>query len=778
MSLSRPSRTRLPRFAHHALALASLAALHAGAAAQTAPSAPSGSGQLEVVTISAERRTENIQQVPVSASVLQGEILEAINTSGLDVRAISGRVPSLNIESSFGRAFPRFYIRGYGNTDFRLNASQPVSLVYDDVVQENPILKGFPAFDLERIEVLRGPQGSLFGRNTPAGVVKFDSVKPGKKAEGYGSISVGTFTTVNAEGAGTIPMSDSVSARISVLSQTRKDWVDNTYAPGPTRELEGYRDNALRAQLRVEPSAGFSALFGLHGRDYVGSARVFRANIIQPGTNDFVPGFDHKKVAFDGVNHSELQNYGANARLRFNLGPVTLHSITGYETVRTFSRGDIDGGPPPYVFGGGAGAIPFYSETADGLPEHQQISQEVRVESNGGGALSWQAGVYLFNEDYKIESFAYDSTNGGAQEGYLRVRQKNDAYAAFGAVNLELSPAFKLRGGLRYTQDKKTFTTEDYNNSGFVPCIGPTIGAIPAPPRCSLAQLGALGPLSAAPKDNKLSWDLSGTYALSKDVNLYARAATGFRGSSVQGASAFNDLSTAKAENNTSIEAGIKADLFDRRARVNFNVFDYRVKDLQVTAVGGANNANQLISVKKAAGRGFELDVQAIVTNGLVASLGVGYNDTEIKDPNLVVSVCGNGQFVTRPNCTVTDPQPTPGTANINGNPLPQAPKTTASFTLKYTQPMGAGDLYVLTDWVYRSKVNFFLYESVEFTGKALTEGGLRVGYSFGNGRYDVAAFGRNITNQIRIVGGIDFDNLTGFINEPRTWGVQFRANF
>jgi iron complex outermembrane receptor protein len=89
-------------------------------------------------------------------------------------------VPSLNIESSFGRAFPRFYIRGYGNTDFRLNASQPVSLVYDDVVQENPILKGFPAFDLERIEVLRGPQGTLFGRNTPAGVVKFESAKPGQ----------------------------------------------------------------------------------------------------------------------------------------------------------------------------------------------------------------------------------------------------------------------------------------------------------------------------------------------------------------------------------------------------------------------------------------------------------------------------------------------------------------------------------------------------------------------------------------------------------------------
>jgi len=128
----------------------------------------------------------------------------------------------------------------------------------------------------------------------------------------------------------------------------------------------------------------------------------------------------------------------------------------------------------------------------------------------------------------------------------------------------------------------------------------------------------------------------------------------------------------------------------------------------------------------------------------------------------------------------VTDPQ-TGGagsSALIDGNPLPQAPKTTANFTLRYTQPIGNGDLYVFTDWVYRSKVNFFLYESAEFTGKAMTEGGLRVGYSWANGKYDVAGFVRNMTNQIRIVGGIDFNNLTGFINEPRTFGVQFKASF
>jgi len=763
------SRTR-PLPMHHAVAAAALAALQVSAQAQTPPA-----GELQTVTVTADRRVENIRDVPSSVSALQGEILEVLGTSGQDVRALSGRVPSLNIESSFGRAFPRFYIRGYGNTDFRLNASQPVSLVYDDVVQENPILKGFPVFDVNRVEVLRGPQGTLFGRNTPAGVVKFDSVKPSSQQDGYGSISVGTFRTINAEAAGNLQLGQGLSARLSVLSQTRDDWVDNTVASGPTQEFEGYSDNAMRAQLLYENGKVFSALFNLHARDYEGSARLFRANIINPGTNNLVPGFDERKISVDGKNESELQNYGGSLRMRIALPGMALYSVTGLEAVRTFSRGDIDGGfgasfLPPGA--SGPGTIPFASESADGIPEHRQITQELRLESETSGALAWQAGVFLFNEDYKIESFSYDSLAGGAQDGYLRVRQKNTAVALFGAVNLSVTDSFKLRGGLRYTRDKKDFAVEDYNNSGFAPCVGPTLGIIPVPPKCTLADLAAQGPLSASPSDNKLNWDLSATYALNKDTTLYARAGTGFRGSSVQGASAFNNQSVAGPETNTSVEAGVKADLFNRRARAAFSVFSYTVKDLQLTAVGGAANANILLSAKKASGQGFEFDFQAYLTDRLLATAGVGYNDTKLKDPGLAVAVCAA--------CTVTDPQPGgPGTAAlIDGNPLPQAPKTTANFTLKYTQPMGNGDLYVFTDWVYRSKVNFFLYESVEFTGKAMTEGGLRVGYSWNAGKYDVAAFVRNVTDQIRIVGGIDFNNLTGFINEPRTFGVQFKAAF
>jgi len=752
---------------HQLAAAAALAALNAGASAQTpAPVAEVEAGKLTTVTITAERRPENIKDVPNSVSTLAGEIIDVLNTGGQDIRMLSGRVPSLNIESSFGRAFPRFYIRGYGNTDFRLNASQPVSLVYDEVVQENPILKGFPAFDLEQIEVLRGPQGTLFGRNSPAGVVKFDSVKPARKFEGYGSLSFGTFDTVNAEGALNVPLSDTVSARFSLLSQTRDDWVENTYAPGLTQDFEGYRDTAFRAQLLIQPDKDFSALLNVHSRDLDGSARLFRANIFKPGTNEFVAGFDEEKISVDGKNESKLKVKGANARLRFGFGELALYSITGYETLDTFNRGDIDGGfGNQFTPTSGPGFIPFSSETADGIPDHRQITQEFRLESNYAGPLNWQAGFFYFNEDYKVESFSYDSPNGSAQDGYERVRQQNDAWAVYGSVNYAVSPQLTMRGGLRYTEDEKQLDVEAYDNSGFVPCV--------LQGKCTLEQLAAQEPdgdLSASPKDKKTTWDLSGTYALDKDTSLFARVATGFRASSIQAAGAFNAKSVATPETNTSFEAGVKADLFDRRARVSFSAFQYTVKDQQLTAVGGDGNSNILLNADKAVGRGFELDFQAYLTERLLASVGWGYNDTEIKDKNLAVSVCAA--------CTVTDPLDTNGKALINGNPLPQAPKTTANFTLKYSVPVPSGEWYVGTDWVYRSEVNFFLYESKEFTGRSLLEGGARVGYVWDNGKYEAVAYVRNLTNEIVAVGGIDFNNLTGFINEPRTYGVQLRANF
>ncbi|WDS35094.1 TonB-dependent receptor [Pseudoxanthomonas sp.] len=745
-----------------ALSLALALPLPAALAQQAEPTAEDHAltaAILDTVKVTAQRRVENIHDVPVSITALNAEKLGVLGSGGGDIRFLSARVPSLNIESSFGRAFPRFYIRGLGNTDFDLNASQPVSLVYDDVVQESPLLKGFPVFDLQSVEVLRGPQGTLFGRNTPAGVVKFDSVRPSQDPSGYLQASLGNSGLFNVEGAYGGPLTQRWSARVSGLYQHKDDWVDNTDAAGPTRHLEGYDESAGRVQLLYEGDA-FEGLFNLHKRHLNGSARVFRANIITPGTNDFVPGFDKDKVSQDGLNFSRLDTWGGSARLSWRLDSVNLYSITGYETADSINHGDIDGGyGASFLPDSGPGVIPFASESADGLPHHRQWSQEFRVESNDWGAFDWQAGLFYFDEDVRIDSFNYDSLSpGNPQAGHAVQAQRNKTWAAFASANAEVTDAFKLRGGVRYTQDKKDFTASVLESAPFGAPVG--------------------GPYPVHTDVDDVSWDLSGVYTLNPDVNLYARVAKGFRAPSIQGRLLFADpsapnggVSTADSEKVISYEIGIKADLWDKRARLGFDVFRYDVDGQQLVAVGGAANTAILLNADKTIGQGAELDLEAYVADNLLVTLGSSFNDTRIDDPNLAVAVCVA--------CTVTDPLDASGRALIDGNPLPQAPRWIHNLTARWGLPLGDGsEFYVYTDWAYRSEVNFFLYQSTEFRGKSTLEGGLRIGYAWDYGDYEVALFGRNITDQTRIVGAIDFNNLTGFINEPRTYGLAFSARF
>lgn len=167
--------------------------------------------------------------------MVDGARTATLAEGGADVLSLAGRVPSLYVESSNGRYAPRFYIRGLGNVDFDFNASQPVSVVLDDVVLENVFLKGFPLFDLDRTEVLKGPQGTLFGRNTPAGVVKFDTRRPGREAEGQAVLTAGTLGSARGEFGVTISSGETLSARLAGLVNHRANWVENAYHPSFAR---------------------------------------------------------------------------------------------------------------------------------------------------------------------------------------------------------------------------------------------------------------------------------------------------------------------------------------------------------------------------------------------------------------------------------------------------------------------------------------------------------------------------------------------------------------
>ncbi|HWN05965.1 MAG TPA: TonB-dependent receptor [Steroidobacteraceae bacterium] len=715
---------------------------------------PASTDTLGEIIVTAQRRSENIQDVPISVSALEGERLSAMFEGGGDIQVLAARVPSLYAESSNGRLAPRFYIRGLGNSDFDLAASQPVSIIVDEVVLENVILKSFPMFDLERVEVLRGPQGTLFGRNTPAGIVKFDTKKPTQEFSGDAAVSYGELGSMSFEGAVGGGLSDVVSFRLSALYQERDDWIDNDFT-GENDAMGGYDEFAYRAQLLVEPSDNFSALLNIHGRDIDGTASIFRANVLGPGSDGFNANYDRDSVTYDGGdnNPQSAKGTGGSLKLDFGLaGDVTLTSITAYETTESSSLGDIDGGfgagPAP-----GAGpcspgsapgdvCIPFPSDTQDGIDDLDQLTQEIRLAAQASDRLFWQAGAFYFDSEFEV------TTNPFFTPVPTTVVHENTAWAVFGHVSYDVTDALTVTGGARYTDDDK-----DLSGTG-------PIGA-------------PIDPVSVA--DDQISWDLSALFEVSEDFNVYGRLANGFRAPTIQGRDVafFGAPSIADSETITSIEAGFKSQLADNRVRLNAAVFYYEIEDQQLSAIGGAGNLVQLVNADKGTGMGFDLDSEFLITDRFMMTLGFSYTDTEIDDATLVIPPCGSGM------CTVLDPLDIEGRAIVDGNSFTQAPEYVATVTARYGIPMGNnGELFFYTDWAFQGETNFFIYEAEEFKSDGNFEGGARIGYSHDGGKWEVAIFGRNITDEENVKGAIDFNNLTGFDNEPRIIGASFRTRF
>ncbi|MEM9707127.1 MAG: TonB-dependent receptor plug domain-containing protein, partial [Pseudomonadota bacterium] len=375
------------------------AALFAGVAAAPLLTVPAFAQEgdaadgLDTITVTAQRREENQQEVPISVSTLPEDRWRTFQTAGEDIRALAARIPGVYAESSNGRAAPRFYIRGLGNVDFDLAASQPVSIIVDEVVLENVLLKSTPIFDIEQVEVLRGPQGTLFGRNTPAGIIKFDTKKPTEEFDLYAQFAYGTLDTITGQfGVGGPIIEDLLSVRISGLAQTRGAYIDNA-APGFEQEdaFGDFEEFAGRAQVLVTPTDRLSVLLKGNIRTLEGTSALFRANIIEPGVGGLIENFDRETVFFDGGagNRQEVDTWGVSGKIDIDFGAATLTSVTAFNSGTSNSRGDIDGGfvgpnsffdtasPPAPPFG--PDTIPFPSDTQDSIDDLDQFTQEVRI---------------------------------------------------------------------------------------------------------------------------------------------------------------------------------------------------------------------------------------------------------------------------------------------------------------------------------------------------------------------------------------------------------------
>ncbi len=738
----------------HAALIAAAVGLSPAAFAQESDKAKQEDQALEVIMVTAQKRVQSTQEVPISVATLSGEKFDAIFAGGDDIQALGVKVPGLYAESSNGRAAPRFYIRGLGNTDFDLAASQPVSVIMDDVVMENVILKSFPLFDVDQVEVIRGPQGTLFGRNTTAGMVKFGTVKPRQEFDAYTKFSVGSFGTRNIEAAVGSGLTDQLSTRVSLLSQHRGDYINNTFT-NEKDVMGGFDETAGRVQFLYE-TGSVSALLNLHGRKLDGTSTIFRRNVFTKGSNELNANYDRENVAYDaGNNFQKYDSSGASLKLDFDLNDMTFTSITAHEQADGNGRGDIDGGteagPGPSTVGNAV--------TEDQLKDLKQFTQEFRLANDSNSQLEWQVGAFYFDS-----SFGVTSIDGFF--GKTSVYHDNQSWAIFGQSTYNLSEQWDVTGGIRYTHDKKSFHVGEQNVDGFALVIG-------------VAQIQDYAPIELS--DGQVSWELATNYRLTDHTSLFARLANGFRAQSIQGRNvAFEeDPTTADSETINSIEFGAKSDLLENTLRLNGAVFYYTIDDMQLSAIGGNNNGNSLVNADKGTGYGFEVDADWRALSNLTLGGGFSYNKTELKDPNLRVGVCGSGMCTPLDKTIIVGTPPNTKTlAYVDGNPFPQAPKTILTLNARYDIPVKSGEIYFYTDVAFQGETNLFLYESVEFKTDSNMEAGLRVGYQNYDGNYEVAIYGRNITDEDNVKGAIDFANLTGFVNEPRIIGVEFKKSF
>ena len=493
-----------------------------------------------------------------------------------------------------------------------------------------------------------------------------------------------------------------------------------------------------------------------HARDLDGTARLFRANILSKGEGGLVQNFARDSIAHDGRNEQTLSTQGLAVEVRYDIGAFQLVSLTGLERLTNFARGDIDGGyGAAFLPVSGPGEIPFPSETASGIPRLQQFSQELRLVSPAARRLTYQFGLYYFREFVEMEDFNYDTLAGGTLDGVARQEQESRAQAAFAALTFQMLEALELGAGLRLSHDAKDYTA--WRDQ--------------AP---AVTGAGPLGPIHQNPQDTVWSGDFSLRYEVSPNVQTYLRAARGFRAPSIQGRLLFGDAVTvADTETILSFEGGTKLRLWDQRLHLNTAAFQYFMQDQQLTAVGGETNFNRLVNADSTIGRGVEAELTFVPIPALEVSAGLSYNQTRIDDPTLAIQGCGAP-------CTMLDPPAAAdGTFFIDGNGLPQAPDWIADVALRYVLDLPADvRLIASTDWAYRSRVRFFLYDSVEYADDWLLVGGVRLACVLPNIDIEVALVGRNILNDTSPTGGIDFNNLTGYVNEPRFWSLEMVRRF
>lgn len=695
-----------------ASALACLAPI--AAAAQTA-SGPTGSTQVEEIIVTAQKREESLQRTPIAITAYSEKALAARTVTDVQGLAQAGPGLSYNKVSNF----VQLSVRGISLEQINLGGEPGVALHQDGVYLARPFVGDATFSDLARVEVLRGPQGTLYGRNATGGSVNLISNEPSADALGRVSVTVGNYDRVRVEALANGPLGDRIQARVSLVHDERDGYIRDLKQG---RRVDDQDVWSGRAAVGIDVSSDVRLVItGDYARED-DAGPIFDVGSI-PGTAPALGGrvtASKRTLFLDGPAENDVKNGGVTGRLTWKLPGVTVTSISGWRDSRFRLQSDLDG-------------TDFFLINEDLREDAEQWSQELQFASSGDGRLQWLAGVYAFTEtghlDYRFPFPIAQTTI------TFRARQKTNAYAAYGQASYAFTDKLKATVGLRYSHDKKTGHTDRVL---FVPSSADMHGSWSAwTPKFALE------------------------YRLDDDRLLYASVARGFKAGGLNTAS----LQTAPydPEYVWSGEVGSKNRLADGRLQLNVSAFTYKYTDLQVNqfAVG------QTFITNAASAKGHGLEVEAIGKPTAALTL----------DGSLTVLDATFDKFVTGDSF-----RPSLGQLDLSGNRLPRAPKFTATLGAQYDWRLDDGGLITLRgDYAHRSAVFFTPFNTSYARSPATDVFNARLAYTSPQGGWQAAVFGRNLSNELTIqtitVSGINNGTIELY-GPHRTYGVELRRGF
>jgi iron complex outermembrane receptor protein len=774
--------------------LFTLTALAAAVAAPVQLMAQTSQGVLEEVIVTAQKRAQSAQDIGMSVTAFSGDAMRTQRiTQAVDLARTVPNVSSLNVS---GGGVPILIVRGIGLQNFRINDSPTTAVYVDEVYQTSVATADFSMFDLERLELLKGPQGGLYGRNTISGALQVISERPdiGDEPNGYMHLEYGDYQRTQVEGGYTLPLGDSAAMRLSGRWEQSDDaeW-ENIL----TNEEHGEIDRwAGRGLFRFAPSDDIDLLLKIHGGNDESELPLMRAlpvledlgtaadagvpipNAENVGLANFAPNTCSSILAAQGVkpqcaNNTSITNQeyglgsgdgdrfdsvanragyldnswgGASFNASFTFGDYVLTSISAYDSLDYRRVSDLD-------------ALPITWAEADYQTDIDAWSQEFRLAFEGDGNVNWVAGINYAEDDLEEDTF-FDGSEGAfpaVLSGALSVRQDyeqhTDSFAAYGHLEWGFSESWNLIAEARYSDVEKTFEAQEY--LGFT-------GGSEAP--------------FIAGKDDTSFDNLSGKLALEWDVTdeamLYGSISSGFKTGGFNGGVVFSSESLKPYDEETVLayELGAKSDWMDGRVRLNGAIFYYDREDVQQTAtdISGDVSVTRLTNVGDVEVYGAEMDMTWLATEGLTLQLSLGWTDSELDDSDLFSS-------------TVPGVPQSP----IEGTNTPNYSKYSGNFLGRYEHSVTDNLLgFAQVEYSYRSDRDLNLVTSkveeavLEEDGYGLTN--IRLGLGPESGQWHAIVFVENVTDEsyrilLRDNGLRGMHTLYG---EPRIWGVSFTYHF